>query len=80
MKLWLIKQNANTGYDTFDLAVVVAADEEAAKCIHPRGEQTYWEDAWDSCWATHLSQVTAEYLGETELPAGRVVCASFNAG
>lgn len=35
MKLWLITQNSNDGYDTYDSAVVVAETEEYAKKIHP---------------------------------------------
>jgi arylsulfatase A-like enzyme len=35
MKLFLISQDENGGYDTYDSAVVAAEDEEAARKIHP---------------------------------------------
>lgn len=35
MKLWLISQRDNNGYDTYDSAVVAAETEEEARCIHP---------------------------------------------
>ena len=42
MKLWLISQDENTGYETFDRAVVAAENEEAARNIKPCEEQ-----GWD---------------------------------
>lgn len=35
MKLWLIQQTANEGYDTYDSAVVAAETEEDARRTHP---------------------------------------------
>ena len=35
MNLYLITQDVNTNYDTFDSAVVVASCEDDAKLIHP---------------------------------------------
>ena len=37
MKLWLISQDENDGYDTYDSAVVAAETAEAAVLIHPSG-------------------------------------------
>ena len=82
MKLWLISQRANNGWDTFDSAVVAAATEDEAQAIHPYGA-VYPEGGWSEtykCWASSPDQVTAEHVGETHLDAGEVVCASFNAG
>lgn len=83
MKLWLIKQSVNNGYDTFDSAVVVAPDDLAARLIHPHGGGSEPEISrrYYSCWAPILD-VEVEYLGEA-VPgseAGDVICASFNAG
>lgn len=79
-KLWLISQDANDDYDTFDSAVVVAETEDAARKIHPYGrENTEADGQRFSCWAAP-EQVKAEYIGETERPPGEVICASFNAG
>ena len=82
MKLFLISQNINNGYDTYDSAVVCAENEDEAKKINPDGygkEVTTEEERYSS-WTT-IDNVDVEYLGEAkeELEAG-VVCASFNAG
>lgn len=79
MKLWLISQSANGGYDTYDSAVVVADTAEAAQRIHPNGTENPEKQPMFTSWASPRN-VSAEYLGPTDLPAGEVVCASFNAG
>ena len=84
MKLFKISQTVNQNYDTYDSAVVVAESAEDAQKIHPAEieEPAVWwlnvERYWD--WAYTLDQVKVEYIGETHLTAGTVVCASFNAG
>jgi len=64
MKLWLISQRVNNGYDTYDSAVVVAETGEYAKKIHPSsgdiygvdnvvtysGGQTYDRNPWNSSY------------------------------
>ncbi|QIG76182.1 hypothetical protein EVC24_161 [Rhizobium phage RHph_I4] len=83
-KLWLIEQEENTGYDTYDSAVVVAASAEMAKLIHPSayvGANADWSR--DGPWASSPANVKATYLGictSTEYEPGDVVCSSFNAG
>ena len=45
MKLFLLTQNINNEYDTFDSCVVAAEDAETARNIHPstsRGEYNPW--------------------------------------
>lgn len=87
MNLYLISQTENGGYDTFDSAVVVAKNEEAARHVHP---QTSWlsgssEQHWDKgtySWANTPEEVTAQLIGrasEDQQP-DTVICASFNAG
>lgn len=74
MKLYLLTQDVNNDYDTYDSAVVVAANEEEARNIHPS-----W--GWGSgCWAKSPDQVKVEFIGTTKLKSGTVVCSSFNAG
>lgn len=91
MKLWLISQTTNRDYDTWDSAVVVAADEEHARKIHPsddppigRYTPKWWEGEGnlDRTWCDRLEDVKVAYIGEASdlLTAGTVVCASFNAG
>lgn len=78
MKLFLLTQNDNRGYDTYDSAVVCATDSEMARRIHPGcgfGEFGCGD------WATKPENVEVTYLGEADdtVKAG-VICASFNAG
>jgi len=78
MKLYLISQSFDRGYDTFDSAVVVARNEEDARNMLPSeyaGAPRY------STWAAP-EHVTVHYLGTAKAgsKAGDVVMASFNAG
>ncbi|MFA6125419.1 hypothetical protein [Sphingomonas sp.] len=41
MKLFLISQNQNYDYDTYDSAVVAAPDEETARLMNPRNGMTH---------------------------------------
>lgn len=41
MKLWLIEQSTNNGYDTYSDAVVVANTEHDARHTHPGGGYTW---------------------------------------
>ena len=95
MKLYLITQNIENGYDTYDSAVVAAESPEDARKIHPSEFVTHvtnnkWHGTYTkggeyenetSCWVNYseIGQVQTEYLGETERDRG-VVLASFNAG
>jgi hypothetical protein len=91
--LYLLTQDFNRGYDTFDSCVVCADSEEAAKKIHPYGyiyvESELCEEddytsrcGWgDNDWAFRPEQVTVVRIGVADEPTAiGVVCASFNAG
>lgn len=74
MKLYLISQNKNTGYDVYDSAIVCAENEEEARTIHP--DQYKSEHTW-----TTPDNVTVKMIGEAgEHIEKGVVLASFNAG
>lgn len=76
MKLWLIEQNINNGYDTYDSAVVAAKTEEEARNIHPRGDNE-WSDY---CWVSP-NKVSVSLIGNAIPKTNKgVICASFNAG
>jgi hypothetical protein len=77
MKLFLISQSANNGYDTYDSAVVCAETEDEARLTHPNGK-----DEWDDhSWCSSPSQVKVTIIGEAAKRVSRgVVLASFNAG
>lgn len=92
MNIYVISQNSNQGFDTFDSAVVVAESEGAARLIHPRGDRVWqpgrevWADGFiadtprGSKWC-HPDEVNVAQVG-TALEGQRpgVVCASYNAG
>ena len=94
MKLWLISQTAQDGYDTFDSAVVAAESDAEAKTIHPSRVRWEHEDLspeirdrllaseWNSdTWASSPDQVSAKLIGSAEDGmAEGVIVASFNAG
>lgn len=94
MNLYLISQDVNNDYDTYDSAVVVANSLDEARVIHPDTKAKLIGDEWhtdrgcdymlDETWVSHkdLSKVTVKLLGKADrrLKLGDVVCASFNAG
>jgi hypothetical protein len=49
VKLWLLTQTTNKGFDTYDSCVVAASTEEAARLQHPWGNALEWREtraAW----------------------------------
>lgn len=93
MKLWLISQNANNDWDTYDSAVVAAETEEEARRTYPNDEDIRWNgskwlwyldddrvlDYSFSCW-TSPDNVSVEFLADGFKGKAGPVCASFNAG
>ena len=82
MKLFLISQEENNDYDTYDSAVVAAETEEEAQKMDPDNGGVYnFNRAWAFIWAFTLESVTVKYLGEATIGTEKgVICASFNAG
>ena len=83
MKLFLINQDVNTAYDTYDSAVVYAEDKEAARLVHPDDSQNPWNGE-DITWATWCTakDVKVTEIGlchPSQLGTSGVICASFNA-
>lgn len=80
MKLWLLSQDVNSGYDTFDSFVVACNTAEEALNSLPSDDK-YVRDHPDSYWTSDHSEITVKYLGEAApgLQPG-LICASFNAG
>ena len=75
MKLYLISQDINNDYDTYDSAVVAAKSIKDAQNISPSGDFKY------SNWVKshEKEKVKVKYLGETKLKRG-LILGSFNAG
>jgi hypothetical protein len=89
MKLWVISQRENNGYDTYSDAVVAAKTEEEARRTPPHlwdwlNVDEYWEEAATDeygTWATKPENVSVVLIGTAVkgTKAG-VILASFRAG
>ena len=80
MQLFLIEQNVNTGYDTYDSAVVRASSSDFAQYMHPAGGDIRDADKGWFTWATDSKDVTVTLIGDCPIGETAVICASFNAG
>lgn len=82
MKLYLLSQDSNNNYDTYDSCVVCAKNAIEAARIHPSDRDAPISDEVDGydSWVS-LKNVKVKYIGEAsnKLKIG-VICASFNAG
>ena len=84
MNIYLISQNVNVGYDTYDTydtAVVIAESEQLARMTAPDGNKEW--DGTKSTWSAWcaVDDVSAELIGVANDDAEPgIVCASFNAG
>lgn len=75
MKLYLISQNENDDYDTYDSFVVAAFDSEDAKHVIELSKDTYGD------WAFTHKAITVKELGTAiEGTARGKILGSFNAG
>ena len=79
MNLYLLTQDIETGYDTFDSVVVAALTETDAKSIHPYGDDAW--GYWSGCWPKSPESVSVKLIGNAVkgTPSG-VILSSFNAG
>jgi len=80
MNIYLLEQNVNNDYDTFDAMVVSAPDETAARLMHPYDiyptENVYdWE-----VWANTPEDVQVTLLGTSNNPTQEIILRSYNAG
>jgi hypothetical protein len=85
VNLYLISQDINNDYDTYDSAVVCAENEHEARCVHP-GEKNIkdWKED-DSCydWVifSQIKGIKVEFIGVADKSIKKgVVIVSFNAG
>jgi len=81
MKLFLISQNTNNNYDTFDSAVVCVPDEETARHCNPQnGEKMRASDWRSNYWCKSPLEVNVKYLGEAAKDiTDTLILASYNA-
>ena len=79
MNLYLISQDANSEYDTFDALVVCAKNEEEARNITPDKDNCFYAEYSD--WCISPEYVSVEFLGVADINVRReVILASYNAG
>lgn len=77
MKLYLVSQNVNNGYDTYDGFVVCAKNENDAKLIHKLDD----ENSYYGSWVKSIEDIKVEYLGNAIKGLNRgEILSSFNAG
>jgi len=84
MNIYLISQDQNDDYDTFDSAVVYAESEEQAKNINPNETSNDvfmdWTKTRFSPWCNSPEHVKVSYIGTNpDITEPGVICASFNA-
>lgn len=79
MNLYLLTQNVNNKYDTYDSVVVAAENEEEARLINP--DVSGWDNSPYSAWVFAPDQVKVELIGKA-VPGtlSGIVLSSFNAG
>lgn len=78
MRLYLICQDVNTNYDTYDGAIVAAENENEARNFHPSGKPKAYSSAYNWCAPEHV-QVVQIGLATPGTKAG-VILASYRAG
>ena len=94
MNIYLVEQDVNNGYDTYDSFVVVAENEEIAKHTSPSGYYVWKNEVWYFCYSDGTcepssqldwclpSDVKVTLIGEADrkYTETTVVLCSFNAG
>lgn len=80
MKIYLLEQFENNGWDTYSDCVVVAESEADAKTIHPADKPFEACKEWRD-WAYSTDAIKVTEIGTPNENQKRgVVCASFHAG
>ena len=83
MNLYLLTQDEENGYDTYDSVVVAAESEDEARLIHPSdsSKDPWGENSNMGWWCESPESVTVEMIGKAKTGTlSGVVLASFNAG
>ena len=82
MNLYLISQEENNEYDTYDSAVVAAKDEMTARRMDPTSGKLMTAEKWLwGHWCTSPDKVKVKLIGKAIKGTDKgVICSSFNAG
>lgn len=78
LNLYLLTQNDQSGYDTYDSCIVAAVSAAEAQRIRPDGYA--WVQCRDSSWARSPESVSVELIGKAEATKPGLILASYNAG
>jgi len=92
--LYLLSQDINDGYDTYDSCIVCATSRGDALKIDPSGYYKYHDDNWyfqysdktekieeNDEWCNPKNvNITLVGIADEKVKLNSVVCASFNAG
>jgi len=82
MNLYLISQDVNENYDTYDSAIVAAKTNKEARMIHPSDLYDNWDGKAEKygSWAS-FEDVKAKLIGTAKKGTRKgIVLASYNAG
>ena len=81
MNLYLLTQDVNMDWDTYDSVIVCAESEEEAVKINPDGDIFGTVRRWGSGWVKDPSLVKCRKIGVADESIEKgVVLTSFNAG
>ncbi len=85
LKLYLVSQTVNRGYNNYDSFVGAYYSAEEAQKAHPYGGTVYDQSSLfvHGVWVAkdYIDEVKVQYLGEAdEFVTHGIICASFNAG
>lgn len=82
MKIYLLSQDDNNDYDTYDSIIVCAENEQDARTIAPNGEVFIEKEGVGyTSWARKAENIKCEEIGTANENQKRgVVLSSFNAG
>jgi len=80
MNIYLISQEVNRYYDTYDAAIVAAKDKKSARQLNPATGKPMTEEDWSmGLWCSGVGQVTVKYLGKAKQGTKQsLLLSSFN--
>jgi len=81
MNIYLLTQDINNDYDTYDAVVVSAESEEEARLMHPHGFDITKASAHDDSWVKpdQIDRIKVTLIGVSCMRKC-VILSSFNAG
>ena len=78
MNIYLVEQDENIGYDTYNSFICVAIDKDNASKLNPDGSG--WGNSW-TAWCGSPSDTAVTLIGKAKHnDEERIILASFNAG